>query len=79
MVQVLGGYCEGPKFDQRPAAEQRRRAVEFFQQRDVPMVWDNSESVLPQFSSSFSRDPTGSAGAQDDRSDAPPALPVGSR
>jgi len=50
VVQVLGGYCEGPKFDQLPAAEQRRRAVEFFQQRDVLMVWDNFESALPQFS-----------------------------
>ena len=50
VVQVLGNYCEGPKFDQRPAVEQRRRAIEFFQQRDVLMVWDNFESALPQFS-----------------------------
>ena len=49
VVQVLGNYCEGPKFDQRPAVEQRRRAIEFFQQRDVLMVWDNYESVLPQY------------------------------
>src|SRR5262249_31701818 len=28
---------------------QRRRAIEFFQQRDVLMVWDNYESVLPQY------------------------------
>ena len=47
---MLGGYCEGPRFDQRPAAEQRRRAIEFFQQRDVLMVWDNFESTLAQFS-----------------------------
>ena len=52
VVQVLGGYCEGPKFDQRPAPEQRRRAIEFFQERDVLMVWDNFESVLPQFNDS---------------------------
>ncbi len=49
VVQVLGNYCEGPKFDQRPAVEQRRRAIEFFQKRDVLMVWDNYESVLPQY------------------------------
>ncbi len=49
VVQVLGNYCEGPNFDQRPAVEQRRRAIEFFQQSDVLMVWDNYESVLPQF------------------------------
>ena len=49
VIAVLGEYCEGPKFHQRPAAEQRRRAIEFFQQRDVLMVWDNFESVLPQF------------------------------
>ena len=36
--------------DDRPAAEQRRRAIEFFQERDVLMVWDNYESALPQFS-----------------------------
>ena len=49
VVQVLGNYCEGPKFDQRPAGDQRRRAIEFFQQFAVLMVWDNFESVLPQY------------------------------
>ncbi len=49
VIAVLGEYCEGPKFHQRPATEQRRRAIEFFQQRAVLMVWDNYESVLPQF------------------------------
>ncbi len=49
VVQVLGEFCEGPKFHQRPATEQRRRAIEFCQQQDVLMVWDNYESVLPQF------------------------------
>jgi tetratricopeptide (TPR) repeat protein len=50
VVQVLGTYLEGPRFDQLPAAEQRRRAVEDFQQKHVLMVWDNFESTLPQFS-----------------------------
>ena len=49
VVQVLGNYCEGPRFDQRPAVEQRRRAIEFFRDRDVLMIWDNFESALPQF------------------------------
>ena len=48
-VQVLGTYLDGPKFDQLLADEQRRRAIELFQQNDVLMVWDNFESALPQF------------------------------
>jgi tetratricopeptide (TPR) repeat protein len=48
-VQVLGTYLAGPRFDQLPAVEQRRRAIELFQQNDVLMVWDNFESTLPQF------------------------------
>ncbi|MFL6259282.1 MAG: CHAT domain-containing protein [Thermoanaerobaculia bacterium] len=48
-VQVLGTYVEGLRFDQLPAVEQRRRAIEIFQQREVLMVWDNFESALPQF------------------------------
>jgi tetratricopeptide (TPR) repeat protein len=52
VVQVLGTYIAGPRFDQLPAAEQRRRAIELFQQKDVLMVWDNFESALPQFSQS---------------------------
>jgi tetratricopeptide (TPR) repeat protein len=48
-VQVLGTYLAGPKFEQLPAVEQRRRAVELFRQKDVLLVWDNYESVLPQF------------------------------
>ena len=66
VVQVLGGYCEGPKFDQLPAAEQRRRAIELFQQRDLLMVWDNFESTLPQFAekgTSFNRVPSGPRGS----------------
>jgi tetratricopeptide (TPR) repeat protein len=49
VIAVLGEYCEGPKFHQRPATEQRRRAIEFIKERAVLMVWDNYESVLPQF------------------------------
>ncbi|HEV7786141.1 MAG TPA: CHAT domain-containing protein, partial [Thermoanaerobaculia bacterium] len=48
-VQVLGTYLAGPRFDQLPGVEQRRRAIELFQQRAVLMVWDNFESALPQF------------------------------
>ncbi|HEX5717297.1 MAG TPA: CHAT domain-containing protein, partial [Thermoanaerobaculia bacterium] len=49
VVQVLGAYLAGPKFEQLPAVEQRRRAIEIFQQNAVLMVWDNFESALPQF------------------------------
>jgi tetratricopeptide (TPR) repeat protein len=52
VVQVLGTYIAGPNFQQLAAAEQRRRAIEFFQEKDVLMVWDNFESVLPQFNQS---------------------------
>jgi hypothetical protein len=48
-VQVLGTYLAGPKFDQLPAVEQRRRAIELFEQNAVLVVWDNFESALPQF------------------------------
>jgi len=48
-VQVLGTYLGGPKFEQLPAVEQRRRAIELFRQKDVLLVWDNYESVLPQW------------------------------
>jgi tetratricopeptide (TPR) repeat protein len=49
VVQILGTYLAGPKFDQLPTVEQRRHAIELFQQKDVLMVWDNFESALPQF------------------------------
>jgi hypothetical protein len=49
IVGVLGEYCEGPTFHQRPEVEQRRRAVEFFRDCAVLLVWDNFESVLPAF------------------------------
>jgi tetratricopeptide (TPR) repeat protein len=49
VVQVLGTYLAGPGFDQLPATEQRRRAIELFRQNAVLMVWDNFESALPQF------------------------------
>lgn len=49
VVQALGTYVEGLRFDQLSATEQRRRAIEIFQQKEVLMVWDNFESALPQF------------------------------
>ena len=49
VVQVLGCYVAGEKFNQLPAKEQERRAIEIMQQRDVLLVWDNFESALPQF------------------------------
>ena len=49
VVQVFGCYIAGEKFNQLPATEQRRRAIEFIQQKDVLLVWDNYESALPQF------------------------------
>ncbi len=49
IIGILGEYCEGPKFHQRPGSEQRKRAIEFMQQRAVLMVWDNFESALPAF------------------------------
>ena len=49
VVQVLGAYLDGPKFEQFPAAMQCRRVLELFRQHDVLMVWDNFESTLPQF------------------------------
>ncbi len=49
VVLVLGTYLAGPKFEQLPSDEQRRRTIELFHQRDVLLVWDNFESTLPQF------------------------------
>ena len=49
IVAVLGEYCEGPNFHKRNAAEQRELAVRYMQDRSLLMVWDNFESVLPQF------------------------------
>lgn len=47
--QILGTYLEGPNFESLPATEQRLRAIELFNEKDVLVVWDNFESVLPQF------------------------------
>jgi tetratricopeptide (TPR) repeat protein len=49
VVQVLGEYLEGVSFNSLPAEDQHRRARELFQQKRVLLVWDNFESVLPQF------------------------------
>ena len=50
VITVLGEYCEGPRFHQQPRhrtapAEPSSSSSE----RAVLMVWDNYESVLPQF------------------------------
>ncbi|HEX4952450.1 MAG TPA: CHAT domain-containing protein [Thermoanaerobaculia bacterium] len=49
VVQALGTYLAGPKFEQLPGVEQRRRAIELFGQKEVLLVWDNFESALAQF------------------------------
>lgn len=46
---VLGTYLDGTAFESLPAAEQRKRARQLFDERRVLMVWDNFESVLPAF------------------------------
>jgi predicted ATPase len=64
VVQVLGEYLEGVSFNSLPADEQRRRAIALFQQKCVLFVWDNFESVLPQFNQSERSD-----GAMENRGD----------
>jgi hypothetical protein len=54
VVQVFGCYVAGEKFNQLPPGEQRRRAIEFMQQQQVLLVWDNFESTLPQFNDAAS-------------------------
>ncbi len=48
-VQLFGSYLEGPRFEQLPDVEQRRRAIELLRDKEVLFVWDNFESALPQF------------------------------
>jgi tetratricopeptide (TPR) repeat protein len=50
VIQVLGTYLDGNDFNSLPADDQRRRAKQLFQEKSVLMVWDNFESILPQFS-----------------------------
>ncbi len=57
VVQVLGTYLAGPNFEQLPAAEQRRRTIEVFRQKEVLMVWDAFENALPQFSKNDASSP----------------------
>ncbi|HYK22093.1 MAG TPA: TIR domain-containing protein, partial [Pyrinomonadaceae bacterium] len=38
--QVLGTYLEGPGFESLPSTEQRRRAIELFNEKNVLLVWD---------------------------------------
>jgi hypothetical protein len=54
VVQVFGCYVAGEQFNQLPPGEQRRRAIEFMQQQQVLLVWDNFESTLPQFNDAAS-------------------------
>lgn len=54
VVQVFGCYVAGENFNHLPASEQRRRAIEFIQQKQVLLVWDNFESALPQFNDAAS-------------------------
>ncbi|WP_034925324.1 tetratricopeptide repeat protein, partial [Candidatus Accumulibacter vicinus] len=54
VVQVFGCYLAGENFNQFPPSEQRRRAIEFIQQQQVLLVWDNFESTLPQFNDAAS-------------------------
>jgi hypothetical protein len=44
----------GENFNQLPPGEQRKRAIEFMQQKQVLLVWDNFESTLPQFNDAAS-------------------------
>jgi tetratricopeptide (TPR) repeat protein len=54
VVQVFGCYVAGENFNHLPPGEQRRRAIEFMQQQQVLLVWDNFESTLPQFNDAAS-------------------------
>lgn len=49
VIRVLGTYLEGSQFNSLSEAEQRRRAKDLFEQKRILVVWDNFESVLPQF------------------------------
>ncbi len=49
IVQVLGEYLDGVNFNSLPIEEQHRHVKELFQKKRVLMVWDNFESVLPEF------------------------------
>jgi tetratricopeptide (TPR) repeat protein len=51
VVQVLGTYLEGAAFESLPVEQQYERARELFNERDVLVVWDNFERVLPAFQS----------------------------
>jgi tetratricopeptide (TPR) repeat protein len=49
IVQMLGTYLEGNDFNARSGKDQTRRLRELFDEKPVLMVWDNFESILPQF------------------------------
>ena len=81
--QALGTYLEGPNFESLPATEQRRRAIELFNEKDVLVVWDNFENVLAQFNEAageFKEAAGGDATEQPDNAslaDAGPSSQVG--
>lgn len=49
VVQLVGLALEGESFSARPADEQWQWVVQAFHARKLLLVWDNAESVLPQF------------------------------
>lgn len=69
IVQVLGTYLEGTSFESRGQDEQYERARELFQQKQVLMVWDNFESVLPQFAGGSEDQGAGDVGAEEQPGD----------
>ena len=48
-LALLGQALDGDDFSALPGDEQRRRALRLFHERRVLWVWDNFESVLPQW------------------------------
>ena len=49
VVQAVGTYLGGDDFARLPAEEQQAEAKRLFEERQVLIVWDNFESVLPKF------------------------------
>jgi tetratricopeptide (TPR) repeat protein len=49
IAQTLGMYLEGPAFEAMPAEAQVARAIALFQAARVLLIWDNFESILPNF------------------------------
>jgi len=51
IIQVIGVYLDGNDFNALAVNAQRARAKELFRSKNLLMVWDNFESVLPEFQS----------------------------